>query len=242
MNNLNYLDIVLTGHLNSNTQNYLTDYFLRECKAAKEKGFSEDEFLDGCTGAVEVLEAEISRQLHADKKPLNSALIDAVQGGEKEAAEEIRAEIKLLDKSDYMINLGIFTGGRYGGELSDADTRQIREHLTETRTQLGAEPPRPMLTLQQIALIHIYEGWMIDKDNSDDIAKKYGHNSGEKLLRHFNKHLTPYQRTGEPAGIDAVRSLKAKIKVFESVQPLLSETAKSRALDELQILRSHLID
>ncbi len=243
---MNYLEIILSGYLNPNTRKYLGDYFIRECDAAKTKGYSPGEFFDGIKEAVSKLDADITQQLNDDKKVLNQALAAAKKSHDQQSSEEILKELSRLNRSDYTVNLSKFPG--YKGSLDDQDIQNIRLNLlilsihvikgkfaTLKQQGLLATPKQQGLTMKQIALIHIYEGNQITRKNGDEIVKAYGLTSGEKLYSTYLEYVQSTDRTGDPG---TPRKLKGKIKLIESVVQLLtSEDAVKRATAELEILK-----
>jgi len=93
------------------------------------------------------------------------------------------------------------------------------------------------LKIEQIALKYAYEGIQITRENGNEIAKKYGHNSGEKLFQRFTYFLSAANRKAKPTPCTP-RKLKNKIELFESVLNHLSENNKKRAIDEIKILKT----
>ena len=93
------------------------------------------------------------------------------------------------------------------------------------------------LKIEQIALKYAYEDIQITRENGNEIAKKYGHNSGEKLFQRFTYFLSSANRKAKPTPCTP-RKLKNKIELFESVLNHLSENNKKRAIDELNILKT----
>lgn len=93
------------------------------------------------------------------------------------------------------------------------------------------------LKIEQIALKYAYEGIQITRENGNEIAKKYGHNSGEKLFQRFTYFLSSANRKAKPTPCTP-RKLKNKIELFESVLNHLSENNKERAIDEIKILKT----
>jgi len=93
------------------------------------------------------------------------------------------------------------------------------------------------LKIEQIALKYAYEGIHITRENGNEIAKKYGHNSGEKLFQRFTYFLSSANRKAKPTPCTP-RKLRNKIELFESVLNHLSENNKKRAIDELNILKT----
>lgn len=95
--------------------------------------------------------------------------------------------------------------------------------------------PIEKLTLPQIALKFAWEGKNISKQNSLEIAKNHGYESGSKLLQIYSKFMKKSERIADPDR--SVTIMKNKIKLFESVIEMLSQAYKSNALEELNILR-----
>jgi hypothetical protein len=94
------------------------------------------------------------------------------------------------------------------------------------------------LKVKQIALIHIYEGLQITRENAGEIAAKYGYTaktSGEGLFQDFTKFCSTANRKGKPSPCTPKR-LKNKIILFEGVVNHLSDKNKQRAIDEIKIL------
>ncbi|MBM3454787.1 MAG: hypothetical protein FJX80_06520 [Bacteroidetes bacterium] len=102
-------------------------------------------------------------------------------------------------------------------------------HQTETETE--------KLKIEQIALKYAYEGIQITRENGNEIAKKFGHNSGEKLFQRFTYFLSAANRKAKPTTCTP-RKLKNKIELFESVVNHLSDNSKQRAIDEINILKT----
>ena len=93
------------------------------------------------------------------------------------------------------------------------------------------------LSISQIALIYCYEGKIITRENGNEIAKDYGHNSGEKLFQKITFFSSAQNRKGKPSP-STPKKFQNKIALLESVIEKLSNEAKSRATDELNTLKS----
>ncbi len=94
------------------------------------------------------------------------------------------------------------------------------------------------LTKPQIALIHIYKGKQITRDNASEIALQYGFaakNSGEGLYHDFVKYANPTDRKARPTAETKI-TFKNKIKLFSSVLPYLEGSALDRAREDLAAL------
>jgi len=93
------------------------------------------------------------------------------------------------------------------------------------------------LSINQIALLHVYQGILITRENSNDVAKKYGHTSGEKLYQKFIYYSSTTNRKGKPIPCTP-KKLQNKINLIESVIKILTEDKQNRAKDEVLILQS----
>lgn len=126
----------------------------------------------------------------------------------------------------------------------------IQQWLQEEENFLGKITPmlktlpshplqkKEKLSLPQIALIHIYTGRQITRDNGKEIANQYGwtaKNSGEKLYQKFNKYFKPTDRKGNEG---TKLKNENKIKLIESVIELLPADKQNRAKDEVSILKN----
>ena len=98
------------------------------------------------------------------------------------------------------------------------------------------EPQEDKLTINQIALKYVYEGRQITRANCNEIAKQYGHKSGEKLFQQYNLFSSAANRKGVPHPCTP-KKLQNKIDLIESVISLLPMDKRQRANDELSILR-----
>lgn len=94
---------------------------------------------------------------------------------------------------------------------------------------------QPKLKIDQIALKCVYEGLQITRENGNEIAKQYGHTSGEKLFQRFTYYLSTANRKAKP-DLCTPKKLKNKIKLIESVIELLPIDKQARAIDEVAIL------
>ncbi|MBN1227792.1 MAG: hypothetical protein JXA79_12425 [Deltaproteobacteria bacterium] len=90
------------------------------------------------------------------------------------------------------------------------------------------------LTIKQIALIHVYNGLIITRQNADEIAISHGHKSGEHLYHSFTC-LSKRDNRAEDPGFS--KKLNNKIVLIESVLPHLNIKGKETAMDELNKLK-----
>src|SRR5690606_29852824 len=96
---------------------------------------------------------------------------------------------------------------------------------------------KPELKIDQIALKYAYEGMQITRENGNEIAKQYGHNSGEKLFQRFTYFSSSANRKGKPIPCTP-KKLDNKIKLIESIIELLPTDRQERAKDEVSILKT----
>ena len=94
------------------------------------------------------------------------------------------------------------------------------------------------LSLRQIALIHYYQNKHITRDNADAVAKENGFSSktsGEALYQKFSSYCSNADRKALP---DTKKKIENKIFLFESILEYLSGNEKTKAIDELKIIKS----
>lgn len=97
--------------------------------------------------------------------------------------------------------------------------------------------PNKKLKIKQIALIHVYNGKSITRENSNQVIQKYGHNSGESLFQKFTFYSSTTNRKGKPNPY-TLKKLKNKIELLESVLSFIQKDKQQRALDEISILKN----
>ena len=120
----------------------------------------------------------------------------------------------------------------YRGEISTLLNNGISSVQTDSKTN--------KLKVPQIALIHVYEGSQITRENAGEIAAKHGYtskNSGEGLFQDYTNYCSTANRKGKPTPCTP-KKLKNKIELFESVVNYLSDINKQRAIDEINILKT----
>lgn len=99
-------------------------------------------------------------------------------------------------------------------------------------------PPHisPRLSLNQIALKYAWEGIAITKQNRDEIARKFGHNCGNKLQQNYFKVMRKSGRVADPDG--SAKIMQNKIDLFESVIEIISPAFRDKAIEEVNILKA----
>ena len=103
-------------------------------------------------------------------------------------------------------------------------------------------PTQGKLKVKQIALIHVYNGKTIIRENADSIASEYGYNSkksGEGLFQDYTLYASTANRKAIPDPFSK-KKLRNKIELFESINQYLTDAGKIRAKDEIQILKNYL--
>lgn len=96
------------------------------------------------------------------------------------------------------------------------------------------------LKVNQIALIHVYKQIQITRENAREIAMENGYTSitsGEGLFQDYTYYCSSANRKGKPTNSTS-KKLKNKIELFESILKYLSDEAKSRANDDIKILKT----
>lgn len=263
---MNYLDIVLQGYFNDNNREFLERYFFREFKKAeKEQFFEADEFFYGCLKVIEGWEKYLQDKVSERKMELYLMLDEAKNGTlsyaelEGKTIEEKRQEtIQYCEQElkdvrpdgigslSFTVHLHSLTKGRIAYNMAYNEVLVIKLAILKAfkKTQPNTEPlppqqtekPKPELTINQIALKYVYLGKQITRENGDEIAKKYGHNSGEKLFQRFTYFSSSANRKGKP-NLCTPKKLDNKIKLIESIIELLPTDKQERAKDEVSILK-----
>lgn len=93
------------------------------------------------------------------------------------------------------------------------------------------------LTITQIALLYVYKGDLITKENGNEIAFKYGHKSGDKLYQKFSWYSSVANRKAIPDPLTK-KKLQNKIDLIESIIEILPNDKQGRAKDEVSILKN----
>lgn len=119
-------------------------------------------------------------------------------------------------------------------ETQNSNAEPQQSHVEQPKTQKDTKQ-QPKLKIDKIALKYVYEGLQITRENGNEIAKQYGHTSGEKLFQRFTYYLSTANRKSKP-DLCTPKKLKNKIKLIESVIELLPIDKQARAIDEVAIL------
>jgi hypothetical protein len=265
MTDNDYLKMLLTGLVNH--PDFLSNHIYRECIKAKELHIEEDEFYSRCHNIITWLNSKFDERLYERKYELymvidltknekaTSINIKKPTQSKEERAEDIimecTNELNSLSRYNFTIYLSLLGQNIYYDSvvlmekaIVEAENKYILAHnkvifksihsLLET---LQTKDENKSLSVKQVALIHSFENWPITRENSTEIAKKYGYKSGEGLYQDYNLFHNTLRRRAIPDN-PTKTLMKNKITLFESVLPHLSNLAMARALDEINILKT----
>ena len=185
--------------------------------------------------------------LHTDK--FISALEKLYLSESKEKEEHIEYIYRTLSKAQNLIKRERFnfkyseTWRTIESSLDIAFSHIYELHFKETNKLYPSpkkeEPAvtKPNLRIKEIALKHVHEENQITRKNSNQIAKTYGHNSGEKLFQEYTRYTSKTNRIAKPTPFTKKR-LSNKILLFEKVVDVLPLDKQRRIKDEISILKS----
>ncbi|WP_027137232.1 hypothetical protein [Gaetbulibacter saemankumensis] len=88
------------------------------------------------------------------------------------------------------------------------------------------------MSINQIALKFVYEGKLINRENSEEIVKQFGHNSGDALYNKYIRYSSDANRKGAPHPLTP-RKLQNKIDLLESVIKLVSTDSQTKIKEEV---------
>ncbi|KAB7731082.1 hypothetical protein F5984_09710 [Rudanella paleaurantiibacter] len=96
---------------------------------------------------------------------------------------------------------------------------------TESKEFVQAQTEDTKLTHAQIAILYHLEGRTINKNNADDIARRYGQTSGQKLQEYYDDLSSELTRTAKG---------KKTVENYRKIESLISEMSKLKYNRELQ--------
>jgi len=149
-------------------------------------------------------------------------------------------ETKAIKVNDLSEAVELFQQGKF--QKFTLPNSFLSRSNVQQQSNIEALPPQPIvkqkpeLKIDQIALKYAYEGLQVTRENGNDIAKEYGHNSGEKLFQRFTYFSSSANRKGKP-NLCTPKKLDNKIKLIESIIELLPIDKQERAKDEVSILK-----
>jgi hypothetical protein len=107
--------------------------------------------------------------------------------------------------------------------------------VVETPDQLKDVARPNKLTVTQAALFCHYTGRVITRKNGAEIAREYGHTSGDALFNKYTFYQSKANRIGNP---ETKKKLSNKIQLFEKVAALLAGSAKNQIMSDLNSLQT----
>jgi len=227
-------------------------------KTLKQVGFNSNAFPDAVKqleNGSNIMQRDLSKHALANSEILKQYVISELSQI-KEEQKRIESWHKSLVKKDKSLKAIKLLENRnelhYFAEILniiDSVTDDLNKHLVTyypDMFRVETIKPEKELTVPQIALIHVYEteaknkGFNITLTNSSEIAAKYGYTSktsGEGLRQDYEFYLSTTNRTARPIPCTP-KKLKNKISLFESIVKHLTDKAKQRAIDEINILKT----
>lgn len=168
-----------------------------------------------------------------EKQGIKTA-IDSARHYRKDIEETERALFRFnKELKDYEFSLEIAREKENRTILQEELEKLVNDSKTVKETK-----DKPPLSLPQIALIHIYKGEQITRENGGVIAKKAGFNSktsGEKLCRYYDKYYKPMDRIGDA---ESKRKNSYKVSLIESIIHQLPPNKQQLAKDEVEALKN----
>ena len=241
INKLNADQLFIEYSINDNDREYIAEHYwpiillssLTEGDIKKELANRRSQFIQ----ENGIFEAEIFRreELELLIQELNQYL-EAIKKG-KSAVYGYYNE-----KYFHQFELPIDKGNTKTLLITHLDTIALEIHF-KSLLKVISDPLHPSenikgLSLRQIALIHYYRGEHITRDNAVAVAEENGFSSktsGEALYQKFSSYCSNADRKALP---DTKKKIENKILLFESILEYLSGNEKTKAIDELKIIKS----
>lgn len=118
--------------------------------------------------------------------------------------------------------------------------KPIQNHIeTILTSEYNKGSIKPKYTFNQIALKYVYEKEVITLNNCNEIAINYGYTAGRKLFQRYSFYRSDADRKGRPDTLTR-RTMRNKIKLFESVIDMLNVDNRQRIVSEIVILKGYL--
>ncbi|MGV3538382.1 MAG: hypothetical protein ACO1OQ_01135 [Rufibacter sp.] len=116
--------------------------------------------------------------------------------------------------------------------------------ISEQKAGVTGEGDNKELSFAQIGLLYNYLGIGIDKDNANEIAKKFGKKSGEKLIKWFNQYFSSIQRTssGQVLGSGNKQRVKDLMIVIDKLEKRGHLDKMNKAKNELKQLKDNIMN
>ena len=156
---MDYIDIILRGYSNENDKQFLSKYFIRECKKAEKEHYDFEEFFTGLLSGIETLKKQYETPFYKRKRELyfmlNGAKNNTLKYGDlnnksveqhhKEIIEYCESELSQICFENFPINLLRLTNDKYRGNLYYNEAEFISNEITKAFKKIS----QPQLTKTQ---------------------------------------------------------------------------------------------
>ncbi len=117
---------------------------------------------------------------------------------------------------------------------------EIVTHLTNEKRFIAEvkeeKEKETKVSIKEIALLHIYLGTVITKENVSDLVKSYGYSSGDKLYNEYTSFLKVASRRRLPEQCTPLK-YRNRLALFEKVIEMLPEEKKEAARVDLKHIK-----
>jgi hypothetical protein len=156
---MDYIDIILRGYYNENDKQFLSKYFIRECKKVQKENYSFDEFFNGLTNGINILKQEYENRFNkrlnelyllldgAENKTLTYQKLktNSIEQEYKKTIDYCESEIEKIHFEQFPLNLLHFTNDKYRGNLYYNEIEFINNEITNALKEIN----QPQLTKTQ---------------------------------------------------------------------------------------------
>lgn len=146
-----------------------------------------------------------------------------------------RTKEKLISNNEdaYSTKISLYTyTNKYRSSLGISELKEIEEVIIKFEEK-SLKSNTSKLSLNQIALIHIYQDKLISRENCHEIAQSYGFKNGDKLIQSYNSLHSTNNRIGDSG---SKKKLINRKKLIESIIGLLSKSYEDQLLDEIKTI------
>lgn len=168
-------------------------------------------------------------------------------------ADGFYLEFKVIESyfREYYRNTGLFDREYFKGLVTDfrkhfppdhrePDIKYFDDLINEFTAQYEPETEDPTLIPEDIALICVYNGEKVTRNNCIEIAKKYGYpGKGTKLYNHYGYYKKGTNRRAMPDK-ETATTLINKIERFRKIMPYINPDKISDLQHDISILESYL--
>jgi hypothetical protein len=154
-----YIDIILRGYYHENDKQFLSKYFIRECKKAQKENYDFDEFFNGLTNGINVLKKECENRFNkrldelyllldgAENKTLKyqNLKTNSIEQEYKKTIDYCESEIATIHFEQFPLNLLHLTNDKYRGHLYYNEIEFINNEITKALVEIN----HPQLTKTQ---------------------------------------------------------------------------------------------